>query len=45
MLEYVLVCALLVLVGAAATPAAIDLIGAAFEMVLAVVGSPHPTLF
>lgn len=45
MLEYILVCALLVLVGASAAPAAIRIVGASFRMVLAVVGSPHPGLY
>ena len=42
MVEYILICALVILVGAAAAPAAIKIIGSAFEMVLAVIGSPHP---
>ncbi len=44
-LEYILVCALLVLVGTAGVPAAIRIMGSAFEVILAVVGSPHPSLF
>lgn len=45
MVEYILVCALLILVGAAAVPSAISIIGSAFEIVLAVIGSPHPAFF
>lgn len=45
MLEYILVCALLVLVGAAATPIAVRILGASFRMLLAVIGSPHPALY
>lgn len=44
-LEYILVCALLVLVGTAGVPAAVRIIGAAFEAIFAMVGSPHPSLF
>lgn len=45
MLEYILVCALLVLVGCCTVPVAMQLMRMAFEVVLAMVGSPTPSLF
>lgn len=45
MLEYILVCAVLVLVGAIGVPYAIDIVSASFRMILAMIGSPHPAFF
>lgn len=45
MIEYMLVCVLIAVVGASTVPLAVSAIRTCFEVVLTIVSSPHPAFF